>query len=265
MLRLTIPSVRPLRAVALAAACCVVWPAHAALFSDDEARQAILDLRARVDANRAEAESAKAELRKAQEEQVGGARRALLDLVAQIDALRSELAQLRGQNEQLQRDVSDLQRQQKSVASSMDERLRTLEPLKVTLDGTDFVVQPREKAEYDAAMAALRSSDFDKAADLYGQFLRRYPDSGYVPAVLYWQGNARYASRDYKPAIDSYRTLIAKVPGHVRVPEAMLAVANCQSELKDDRAARRTLEELVKAHPKTEAAATARDRLARMK
>ena len=142
--------------------------------------------------------------------------------------------------------------------------LRSLEPVRVSQDGVDFTVQPREKAEFEAAMAALRAADFDKAADLYGQFMRRYPDSGYSPAALYWQGNARYASRDYKPAIDSYRALIAKVPNHARVPEAMLAIANCQQELKDAKAAKRTLEELFKSYPKTEAGIAARDRLARM-
>jgi TolA-binding protein len=45
----------------------------------------------------------------------------------------------------------------------------------------------------------------------------------------------------------------------------MLAVANCQIELKDVRAAKRSLEELVKAHPQSEAASTARDRLARLR
>jgi len=45
----------------------------------------------------------------------------------------------------------------------------------------------------------------------------------------------------------------------------MLAVANSQIELKDIKSARRTLEDLVKAHPKTEAAAVARDRLARLR
>jgi TolA-binding protein len=44
----------------------------------------------------------------------------------------------------------------------------------------------------------------------------------------------------------------------------MLAIANCQQELKDSKAARRTLEELVKAYPKTEAGSAARERLARM-
>lgn len=239
-------------------------PARAALFGDDEARQAIIELRGKVDANRQAGDAALGDLRRQQEDQSGAARRAILDLVNQVEALRTELAQMRGQNEQLARDVSELQRQQKSAASVLDERLRTLEPVRVTQDGVEFTVQPREKADFESAMVALRAADFDKAADLYGQFLRRYPESGYVPAALYWQGNARYAARDYKPAIDSYRTLIAKVPSHPRVPEAMLAIANCQQELKDTRAAKRTLEELFKSYPKSEAGIAARDRLARM-
>ncbi|MEO0003260.1 MAG: tol-pal system protein YbgF [Pseudomonadota bacterium] len=239
-------------------------PVQAALFGDDEARKAIIELRAKVDANRQSGDSALTELRHQQDEQVANSRRAVLELANQVETLRAELAQLRGQNEQLARDVTELQRQQKSLLNLLDERLRSLEPVRVSQDGADFTVQPREKAEFEAAMVALRAADFDKAADLYGQFMRRYPESGYLPAALYWQGNARYASRDYKPAIDSYRALIAKVPNHARVPEAMLAIANCQQELKDAKAAKRTLEELFKSYPKSEAGIAARDRLARM-
>ena len=239
-------------------------PAQAALFGDDEARKAILELRAKVDANRQSGDSALAELRRQQAEQSANSGRVVLELANQLEALRTELSQLRGQNEQLARDVTELQRQQKSTLNLVDDRLRSLEPVRVSQDGVDFTVLPREKAEFEAAMAALRAADFDKAADLYGQFMRRYPDSGYSPAALYWQGNARYASRDYKPAIDSYRALIAKVPNHARVPEAMLAIANCQQELKDAKAAKRTLEELFKSYPKSEAGIAARDRLARM-
>jgi len=241
-----------------------VLPAQAALFGDDEARKAIIELRGKVDANRQASDATLSELRRQQDEQGANSRRAVLEIANQVETLRSELAQLRGQNEQLARDVSELQRQQKSLLGLLDERLRTLEPVRVTQDGIEFTVQPREKAEFETAMAALRASEFDKAADLYGQFMRRYPDSGYLPSALYWQGNARYAARDYKPAIDSYRALIAKVPGHARVPEAMLAIANCQQELKDGKAARRTLEDLVKSHPRSEAGIAARERLARM-
>jgi len=205
------------RVLALSA---VAWAcagsAHAALFGDDEARQAIIDLRSKVESNRQASEASNADLRKQLEDQNASLGRAIFDLTSQLEALRNEVAQLRGQNEQLLKDASDLQRQQKTLGSAVDERLRTLEPVKVSVDGVEFVAQPKEKSDYEAAMAAVRGSDFDKASDLFGQFIRRYPDSGYVASALFWQGNARYASRDYKPAIDSYRALIAKVPTHAR-------------------------------------------------
>jgi TolA-binding protein len=52
---------------------------------------------------------------------------------------------------------------------------------------------------------------------------------------------------------------------HVRAPEALLAMSNCQVELKDSKAAKKTLEELIVAYPSSDAATAAKDRLARMK
>jgi TolA-binding protein len=44
-----------------------------------------------------------------------------------------------------------------------------------------------------------------------------------------------------------------------------LAISNVQIELKDLKGARKTMEDLVKAYPASETAATARDRLARLR
>jgi TolA-binding protein len=49
------------------------------------------------------------------------------------------------------------------------------------------------------------------------------------------------------------------------VAESMLAIANCQLELKDNSAARKTLSELIKAFPDTEAASAAKERLSKLK
>jgi TolA-binding protein len=48
-------------------------------------------------------------------------------------------------------------------------------------------------------------------------------------------------------------------------PEAILAIANCQIELKDTKAARRTLEDLIRLHPQSEAAQAAKERLAKLR
>jgi tol-pal system protein YbgF len=254
----------------------VLWcalPAQAALFGDDEARQAIIDLRGRVNANKEATDAAirqlDAEWRKVLdqrlEDSAGPSRRGLLDLVGQIDTLKAELATLRGQNEQLAREVAELQRRQKDVLVVLEDRVRALEPISVTVDGQTFQVQAAEKAAFESALATLRESQFARAAEQFDRFTKRYPDSGYTPLALYWEGNALYATREYKPAIDAYQALLNMAPKHPKAPEALLAIANCQLELKDNKAARRTLETLVKTHPTTEAGATAKDRLTRLK
>ena len=86
-----------------------------------------------------------------------------------------------------------------------------------------------------------------------------------MPVALYWQGNAQYALRSYKPAIDSYQRLLSLAPKHPRAPEALLAIANCHLELKDARSAKATLQNVVKTYPDAEAAVAAKDRLARLR
>jgi len=257
------------RAAALAAlaALCLgaATGASAALFEDDEARRAILDLRQKVEAQRLASERQAEELRRANEDAGGQLRRSLLELQTQIESLRGELARLTGQNEQLMRDISELQRRQKDMAQGMDDRLRKVEPSQVQVDGREFIADPTEAREFEAALAAFRKGEFAAAQTGFGQFIQRYPQSGFRPTALFWLGNAQYANRDYRGAIGNFRALLAAAPTHPRAPEALLSVANCQIELKDSPGARRTLDELVKAYPQSEAAVAARERLARLR
>jgi tol-pal system protein YbgF len=245
--------------------------AHAGLFDDEEARKAILDLRAKVDQNRQALEAQDAELKRNQEKALADAnennaalRRSLLELQGQIEALRAELARLRGQDEQLMRDVAEVQRRQKDLAQGVDERVRRFEPVKVQIDGREFMAEPAEKRDFDAAFAVFRKPDYAAASTAFIDFIKRYPQSGYAPSSFFWLGNAQYANKEYKEAIANFRTLIGTAPDHPKSPEAALATANCQIELKDTRAARKTLEDLIKAYPQSEAAVAAKDRLARL-
>ena len=86
-----------------------------------------------------------------------------------------------------------------------------------------------------------------------------------MPSALFWLGNAQYATRDYKEAIANFKSMLSVAADHLRAPEAALSIANCQSELKDAKGAKKTLEDLVKVYPQSEAAAAARDRLSKLK
>jgi tol-pal system protein YbgF len=244
-------------AAALAAASLFTASAHAALFEDEEARRAILDLRQQVQQQREE-------LRRANEDNAT-LRRGLLDLQNQIETLRADIAQQRGNGEQLARDLADLQRRQKDITQSVDDRLRRFEPVQVNVDGREFTADPQEQKDFEAALGAFRKGDFVAAQGGFADFVRKYPASGYKPTALFWLGNAQYANRDYRGAIANFRALLQQAPDHPRAPEAVLSIANCQIELKDNASAKRTLDDLVKAYPQSEAASAARERLARLR
>lgn len=235
--------------------------ALAGIFDDEEARRAILELRQKVDTVRSDVEQGAVR----SGEDTASLRRSLLELQNQIEALRSEMAKLRGSNEQLSRDLSEMQRRQKDMAQGVDDRLRQFEPVKVAMDGQEFMADPGEKRDYEAAFAVFRKGDFAAAQIGLVDFLKRYPQTGYGPSALFWLGNAQYATRDYKEAMINFRALIARSPEHLRAPEAVLSIANCQIELKDTKGARKTLEDLAKAYPQSEAAVAGKDRLSRLK
>lgn len=243
--------------------------AQAALFEDDDARRAIIDLRQKLELSQRQADESKKAADSARDkvdEDNAQLRRSLLDLGNQIEQLRGELARMRGQDEQLSREVAEVQRRLKDVSLGVDDRLKRFEPTKVTVDGREFLAEPGESRDFDAALAVMRGGDFAQAQTAFTEFLRRHPNTGYKPSALFWLGNAQYAVRNYKDAIGSFRTMLTAAPDLTRAPEAVLSIANCQLELKEPRAAvRKTLEDLLKAYPQSEAATVAKDRLAKMK
>jgi len=260
--------------------------ARAGLFDDEEARKAIVDLRARVlavdeaaKARLAEAQAANAQTLARQnaqaaqtaqqvaafEELVQTLKRSILDLNGQIESLKGELARMRGNHEQLTRDVAEVQKRQRDLSQAADDRIAKLEPVKVTLDGQDFMAVPDEKRSFDDALAIMRTGEFDKAITAFAAFLRRHPGSGYAEAARFWSANALYGKRDYKEAVTAFRAFVTAAPRHPRAPEALLALANSQAEMKDRPGARKTIDELIKSYPQSEAAQAGKERLATLK
>lgn len=239
--------------------------AGAGMFDDEEARRAILDLRQKVDKMRLETDQRTTEEAKRQAEEAAAVRRSLLDLQNQLEASAAEIAKIRGQNEQLSRDLADAQRRQTEATKVLDERLRKFEPGKVSFEGAEFLVDPQEKRAFEQALASFRKGDFEVSRVALVDFLGRYPQSGYASAAFFWLGNAQFVGKDYKGAMASFQKLLAQDPKYARVPEALLAIANCQLELKDSSGARKTLESLIADYPRSEAADAAKDRLARLK
>jgi len=280
--------------------------AQAALFEDEEARRAILDLRQRLE-NQRQTQLQSSEqtlqksldqsqkqfevLRKQVETDINQSkqdnRQAVLQLQAQIEVLKQDVASLRGEREQLLREITLLQRAQKDTNVEIEERFQKINSLlakqeaappppvkeeapksskvNVQVDGFEFLAEPEEKRDFEAAFVLFRKGDFAAAAKEFAQFVKVYSASGYKPSALYWLGSARFARRDFNEAIAQLKGLANDFPNHARTPEALLTVGNAQLEIKQPKEARKTFNELLKLYPTTEAAAAAKDRLSQIK
>lgn len=235
-------------------------PVLAGPFDDIEARRAIVELRKRVESSDAAQARLLAELQKSREDAARFQGQAL-DYESQLGSVRSELTRVKAQNEQLAKEFTEVQRQQREAAQATEERLKKLEPSKVAVDGKEFLAEPTEKREYEAAFAAFRKNDFAGAQDGFSDLVRRNPQSGYVPSALFWQGNALYALQRCKEAIGTLRVMLSQAPDHPRAPDAKLSIGNCEIDLNEPDSAKKTLEDLTRSHPRTEAAGAARERL----
>lgn len=253
--------------------------AHAGIFDDDEARKAILDLRQQISSLNTTVNNTLSAAQQKNAEELAQLRRSMFELQNQIDRQKSEISQLRGDNEVLSRNLAEMQIRQKDLLQASEQKLQAVEqrsqaveqkltkfdPVKVVLDGREFMADPSEKRDFDAAFALFRTGDFVKSQKVLFDFIQRYPGSGYSASALYWLGNAQYSNRDYKEAIINFRSMISKNPDHIRSPEAMLSIANCQLEMKDPKGAKKTLEDLMKVYPKSEAAFVGVERLRTLK
>lgn len=238
---------------------CLVAPAQAGLFSDDDARKQIQQLEARL-----------SKLEPAAEQQT----RSVLDLQTQIETLNSELRKLRGQNEELARGLQDAEKREKDFYVDLDTRLRNFESTGTAdqadaAGGDSAVADPDDTAQqnraYEAAYALFKAGNHLDAIKSFQAFIKKYPASVHAPNAAYWLGDAQYAMKNYKAALETYRILRKDYPSYAKEAEVLFNVAGCQQELKQSENAQKTLKLLVSKYPDSDVAAKAKKQLASKK
>ena len=247
--------------LALALLGAMAQPAQAQLFSDDEARRAILDLRGKLDLMQRDLTRRIDDMQTRLERMEQGSR-GQLDLQNQLASMRQEIASLRGALEVQGNDLAQTDKRQRDASQDLDTRLKRLEPTALNLDGKQITVDPAERRAYEAALAQLRNGDFKGAQAAFQQFQSAYPQSAYSAAVQYWIGSSQYAQKDSKAAIASLQTFVQRYPEHPRTPDALLTLGNALTDSGDRKAAADAYRLVVQKFPDSSAAPTARDRLA---
>ncbi|MCK6413823.1 MAG: tol-pal system protein YbgF [Azonexus sp.] len=225
--------------------------AQAGIFDDDEARRQIGDLKMKTEA------------------QFDQQARAKLDLAGQIQLQAEEISRLRGLIETLTYELDLAKKRQQDFYLDLDTRLRKFEtaaaaPAAENGESTPAaaLVDPaREGQEYEAALNAFKAGKYKDAASAFAAFAQKYPDGQLAPNAQFWLGNAWYAQRDCKRAIEAQTVVTTRYADSPKAADAWLALATCQHELGQAAVARRSLETLVAKYPKSPAAEAAHQRL----
>ncbi len=258
--------------------------AHAALFDDKEARQQIVDLQQKTDAQNQSTQATLEALKKSQqalEERVLSIEgviksQGLMDLLSQIDRLNEELNKVKGDLEVAQHDIEVSQQRQKDLYADTDGRLRKLE---TGISANNSISENKEQAapagnvsagptENSAELKALENAQtllkegkYKDAFDAFDKFIQSYANSKQVPNAQYGLGFAQFSLKNYKAAIATQQKLIGQFPDSPKVPDAKFNIANCQIQLSDIEGAKKTLRDLIAQHPTSELIPNAKRRL----
>ena len=220
----------------------------------------------------------------------------LIELANQLDQLRSETTALRGDIEQLRHDTDGAASRQKELYVDVDKRLQSLEQAE---RGAAFAPPPQtpspppasstppprsapataaaggavaaapkpgmsDKQAYQTAFDLLQARKYDEAAKAFTQFMSGYASSPLADNAQYWLAQSHYVQRQFNVALPEFQKVIDKYPQSSKLPDALLKVGYCQSELGNKSAARTALQQVMRQFPDTTAARLASQQLEKL-
>ena len=234
------------------------------LASNSSAEQGVLTLDARVDKLERMMDS-------------GG----LLQLMQEIDRLKSEVNLLRGQLEEKDFALAELQRRQRELYADIEQRFKRLQqanavvatPVPSQTDQAVTLVEETptavvsiaddDKSAYQAAYALVKAQDFAGAEQQFAAFATKFPKSEYTDNAYYWLGEVQLVQKKYTDALKSFHKVF-DFPESVKRADALLKIGFAYYELEQYPQARKFLEQLLKIYPESAAAKLAQPRLKKM-
>lgn len=188
--------------------------------------------------------------------------------------LRQELSRLQRDQQELSRQVAQLQNNLKVLETCLEgqqkptgDRQYAGTAQKVTPAGQK--TDPGEAATlpdgrtsptelYLKAFADYASGRFPQAIKGFDAFVRNYPASDYAGNAQYWLGECYYALENYEQAVRELEKVAKLYPGNSKVPDALLKMVPALRKLNRFERAREVTDDLLRRFPDSPAAQKAR-------
>jgi len=209
---------------------------------------------------------------------------------ADITDSRSNMQQLRGQVDALRKDlaavatrVSRKDEEYKDIRDKLNEAIFKVnfienflgvgkrEDLQDGGEKNDKATReiPRGKQDkesvYASAYELFKDGKYDRARELFQNFLKQYPDTEYSDNAQFWIAECYYFEKKYENAILEYDKVSKNYPDGDKVPYALLKQGITFLNLGDKVSARLILQRVIKDYPNTNQARTAKATLLNVK
>lgn len=212
-------------------------PAHA-LFGDDEARQAILELR----------------------EQFKSQQEMQMKLYERVEQLSKEVQELRGQVEEMSNSLGKDRVNAKNLYGDLTNRLDQMDPkARAARAASDREIAANQ--EFGTCTGYFQKKETDKAIKCFADFGKKYSGTKLYADSLYWLGSGYYIKGNLAKAIETENKMANTYPKHAKAADALLIVGMAQMDQKKTAEAKNTFNSLIKRYPKSSAAKMAKDQL----
>ncbi|MGV3625386.1 MAG: tetratricopeptide repeat protein [Archangium sp.] len=214
-------------------------------------------LRNELQETRTKLEEATAQLQTALDQLDRASRTTGANIGVKVDTALQDVAVLRGQVETQSVKLQEIETKLSSAPSSITSAPEPKkEELKRPDDPKEFMKLANEKAS---------AGDASTARALYAEFMKKWPRDEQVGEAHFQLGESFFGEQKCREALYEYGKVIQEYAKAKSAPMAYLHSADCFKQLKMTDESRLALEELVKSYPRSDAAKTAKTKLAELR
>lgn len=158
------------------------------------------------------------------------------DMMFQLNTIQQELQKLRGQVEEHEYKLKQLQDRQRDLYRDIERRLSQLQVSGATgssssgpatsgnTSSTDSSASTNEDIHsvYQSIFAKVRAKNYDQAVQDYQAFLKRFPNSQYEASVHYWLGQIYFIQQKLDASLKEFQIVTSQHETSSRAADALV-------------------------------------------
>ncbi len=202
------------------------------------------------------------------------------DLNMNLSTMQKNQADLAVKIDSLSRDLNVFSENIKGVSSQMERLTARLDQMESGLDKRvnaigKTIQKQQEQVEsallpsklYNDSYAAFSAKNYDNAAAGFKSYISKYPSGEMAEVACFYLGESHYQKGAWQDAALAYATLLDKYPSSSKAPAARLKYAQSILKFPQDKKAEAVsfLESVVKDFPGSPEAKTAAEQLSKLK